>query len=897
MKNVKLILIASVSILAMNCASAAVANDQAESGPAHRDLEMPWRIPAQPLADALIAWSEQSGMIVLVRNDLTDDLKSPEIDGSFTRLEALGVMLAPSRLTYSFKNDQTLIILPRLQTAALVQGPGDAHSITGSPAQGMARPDSTPERAGRSEDSASRDEERDEVVVTGTRIRGAPPAAPQRTITRADIAATGQSQIGEVLRNIPQNSPGGSNRGVQPTPIGDAAANQSNATTVNLRGLGPDATLVLVNGHRLASDSQWGGPDVSVIPVAAIERIEIVTDGASALYGSDAVAGVTNFILRSDYRGAEASARLGGATQGGGFEQNYNFAAGHSWRSGDRSGNALGGVEFLKQKAIGVDQRNFSSTALPGNRLLAPQERVSAFFTGAQDLSAAARLELTALYTDRNAEYSSETALPGLPFTLSSLTRVDVASYLVAPRLAVDLSDEWSVALEATHSLSDNNSQISTSLGSDITDDIRNETSSVDLNAQGTLFDLASGPVRIAAGAGYRRETQLYETSAGSLDRDAARDIGYAYAETLIPLVTPSPDRRGLNRADLSAALRFEEYSDFGSTVNPRLGMRITPLPALVLRGTWGKSFKAPLFRQLETPDQVALFPAAAMGAPGPGAGMVVSGGNPDLDPERSTSWTAGFDWSPQWADGFRLSATYFDVDYTDRIVLPFSSLGSAFADPDLAPFIIRNPSPEQQAAVLSSVETVFNNSGAPYDPANIVGIAFASFVNASAQAFRGVDMSASYAFEAGDARINLFGDASWLDFSQRTLPTQELTPRSGLIFYPAKWRMRSGATIEFGRLTSTAAVNFVAGSTDNFAVPPARVAPWTTLDLNLRYQLPDWSDDVEGLEAALSVTNALDNDPPFAAGGAVSKPGVFFDSTNSSPVGRFIAVTLRQSF
>ena len=331
--------------------------------------------------------------------------------------------------------------------------------------------------------------------------------------------------------------------------------------------------------------------------------------------------------------------------------------------------------------------------------------------------------------------------------------------------------------------------------------------------------------------------------------------------------------------------------------MNPRIGVRLQATPDLVLRGTWGKSFKAPLFRQLHSPVQTVLFPASAMGAPGPGTGMVVSGGNPGLDAERSKSLTAGFDWSPGFAAGFYLSATYFDVDYTDRIVLPFSSLGLAFVDPDLAPFIVYDPSPEEQAAIIADSAIFFNNSGAPYDPADVVGVAFASFVNASAQAFRGVDMSISYDFNLLNGNVDIFADASWLDFAQQTLPTQDLMTRSGLIFYPARWRARGGATFQTGRLTSTAAVNFVSSGTDNFTSPPAQISSWTTLDLNLRYQLPDWSDRVKGLEVALSVTNALDADPPFAAGGAAVTPGLFFDGTNASPVGRFVAATLRQTF
>jgi outer membrane cobalamin receptor len=89
------------------------------------------------------------------------------------------------------------------------------------------------------------------------------------------------------------------------------------STAVNLRGLGADATLVLINGRRMAGAGLMGDfADVSMIPVSAVARIEVLTDGASALYGSDAVGGVVNIVMRDRYDGAETRARLGGSTRG-----------------------------------------------------------------------------------------------------------------------------------------------------------------------------------------------------------------------------------------------------------------------------------------------------------------------------------------------------------------------------------------------------------------------------------------------------------------------------------------------------------------------------------------------------------------------------------------------------
>ncbi|MGH1557304.1 TonB-dependent receptor plug domain-containing protein [Caulobacter segnis] len=132
----------------------------------------------------------------------------------------------------------------------------------------------------------------EEVVVTGSRIRGATPASPLVVVGSAEIRDAGQHDLGEVARSLPQNFGGGQNPGAGAR-SGAGSANVNGASTFNLRGVGNDATLTLLNGRRLAINGP-SGVDVTSIPLPAVERLEILTDGASALYGSDAVGGVVN---------------------------------------------------------------------------------------------------------------------------------------------------------------------------------------------------------------------------------------------------------------------------------------------------------------------------------------------------------------------------------------------------------------------------------------------------------------------------------------------------------------------------------------------------------------------------------------------------------------------------
>lgn len=180
----------------------------------------------------------------------------------------------------------------------------------------------------------------DEIVTTGSRIAGTSPAAPVVQISRAEIDARGLSSVEDIIRYIPQNfssvTAGGQSDGQS-----GLNAFFSGSTTVNLRGLGEGSTLVLVNGKRIAaspSTSDTSFTDISTIPFGAIERVEVLTDGASAVYGSDAVGGVINFILRKDYRGAQSQARYE-HSKSGGHAVDLNQTLGMGWNGGNLIAN------------------------------------------------------------------------------------------------------------------------------------------------------------------------------------------------------------------------------------------------------------------------------------------------------------------------------------------------------------------------------------------------------------------------------------------------------------------------------------------------------------------------------------------------------------------------------
>lgn len=171
-----------------------------------------------------------------------------------------------------------------------------------------------------------------EIVVTGSRIRGiAPTGSSVISVGAAQLETTGAVTVQDLVNQIPQNAATGFSEASFSNPFGKQ--NGTRAGAVNLRGIGPQATLLLLDGHRLVPGATQGAMiDPSALPAKAVQRIEVIADGASAIYGADAVAGVVNIVLRRDLDGVEAEARYGIAD--GMDQRSFNIAAGKRWETG-----------------------------------------------------------------------------------------------------------------------------------------------------------------------------------------------------------------------------------------------------------------------------------------------------------------------------------------------------------------------------------------------------------------------------------------------------------------------------------------------------------------------------------------------------------------------------------
>ncbi|RUL70388.1 TonB-dependent receptor [Dyella choica] len=211
--------------------------------------------------------------------------------------------------------------------------------------------------AAHAQDSSSSSKTLEKVVVTGSSIprTDLETASPVQVITAKDLQASGLPTVADFLQRLTSDGAGSI-----PSTFGNGFA--SGATGVSLRGLGAGSTLVLLNGRRMASfgladDGQKVFTDLSTIPMEAVERIEVLKDGASAIYGSDAIAGVVNIILKTNFTGAVAKVSAGVSGNGDGNRYKASLTAGTGDLNKDRY-NILFDLEGMKDDAILATDRS-----------------------------------------------------------------------------------------------------------------------------------------------------------------------------------------------------------------------------------------------------------------------------------------------------------------------------------------------------------------------------------------------------------------------------------------------------------------------------------------------------------------------------------------------------------
>ncbi|HEU4992767.1 MAG TPA: TonB-dependent receptor [Luteimonas sp.] len=295
-------------------------------------------IPAGDLATALGELARQSGAQVIFRADQMRGLHTSGVQGELTTDEALQRVLAGSGFAARRDSSGALVIVKQ---AAAPAAPAPAQRPASPPQASQSAPDDA---------AAPAPTQLETVEVVGSRIRRAEVEgpAPITVITAAEIQAAGFTTVPEVMRSMTQNS--GETQSQQSSSAGDFSPG---GEEVDLRGLGPNHTLVLVNGRRIADfpmpfKGRSNFTDISSIPLGMVERIEVLTGSASAVYGSDAISGVVNFVLKKNADGTTISVRRGETTRGGGDSTNVSLSSGFS----RGAFNAVFGVDLVDQKPL-----------------------------------------------------------------------------------------------------------------------------------------------------------------------------------------------------------------------------------------------------------------------------------------------------------------------------------------------------------------------------------------------------------------------------------------------------------------------------------------------------------------------------------------------------------------
>lgn len=297
-----------------------------EQSPSIQDTSHKLAIASLPLAEALIELGKQTRTSIIFATELTSGLTAPEITGQFTLEEALGLLLENTAL-------QSEQVTPTVVAVRRRAEPESIETFIPNPLE--------------------------ELAVYGYRLTGSrlqrtdlEGASPVEILSAPAIQASGEQNVADLLRFLPSVSGNSLN-----TDVSDGG---NGTASITLRGLPASNTLVLINGRRSAANGLDGNyTDLNTIPVSAIERIEIFKDGASAIYGSDAIAGVINIILRKEFDGFRIESYYGKASRGDLSTDSHSFVWGSS---GERATFMLAG-SYYQQGALYSRDRSLSANA------------------------------------------------------------------------------------------------------------------------------------------------------------------------------------------------------------------------------------------------------------------------------------------------------------------------------------------------------------------------------------------------------------------------------------------------------------------------------------------------------------------------------------------------------
>ncbi|WP_251976970.1 TonB-dependent receptor [Salinicola avicenniae] len=832
------------------------------------------------------------------------------------------------------------------------------------------------------------------VEVTGSAIArtDAETAVPVTILQAEEIREQGITSTEQLVAELSSNDTGyGAGRGT-------GAEITGGASFANLRGIGTDKTLVLLNGRRLANNSLDGGAvDLNSIPFGAIERVEVLRDGASAIYGTDAIGGVINFITKKNLSGGSVDFGYEAPTHSGGGDTGDLSA---TWGNGDLEDdgfNVMGSISYRSQDDVDYTDRsnirsvydpgsgiysassfaypaNYYQGDLSGNPLAAEGcEGEGLIDTGGGTCSydygrygqIQQETETTSLYTraaaklaehhtaslsflwsrNKNTSLSAPSPTseapqiqPGTPFypddpALDPTQPVDVRwrgipagprvtdSTIDAKRLVLDFTGDvsgfnYDSAVSWNRSDTDLNYRSGYLSDDDLEDAFNNglidpfstdpltdaglqaladaEASGLVWSAQNDVYAwdgkisreigdwFGAGASAFALGADYRHERLQLETdpdvaaraTSGGLSPDASvdedRDVKGVYGELNVPIV------EGL---EVTAAVRYDDYSDVGDTTNPKISFRWQPVRQLLVRGAYSEGFRAPSLYELYDPAQLTYSPSGLSDpvlCPGgtPANGGVATrdcntqfqeqqGGNEDLEPEEAKNWTLGFVYQP--FQSFSAGLDFWWVEIESEVATPTSA------------YVIDN----------NPASIVRNDDGSiDYIPVQNQ--------NLGKTKTNGVDVSANYRLPTTYGMFTLGYTGTYVDrYDFQESPDGDYVSnvghyRSGYgnIF---RWKHKLTFNWSKGHWGAGVVNHYMSGYDDYEPETHAEVGSYTTWDVLGAYTF------TAGPRVTLGVKNLFDRDPPFSNQPEVGQSG--YDARYADALGRTIYARFNYTF
>jgi iron complex outermembrane receptor protein len=844
-----------------------------------------------------------------------------------------------------------------------------------------------------------------------------------QVIGRDEIDRSGAQNAMEIMNLISANNSAGN------VTLGNViGATTFSNQTASLRGLGGNSTLVLVNGKRLGTFASAvngaEGVNLSAIPFAAIERVEVLKDGASAVYGSDAIGGVINFIMRQDYTGAEAMIWYGAPTRHGGGDQ-YQASATAGW--GDLSKdkwNAFFSVNYQEQKELLQKDRDFSSTnyrpdinlnttsgqtfpgfistggigstsypncdpSVPiggrcrfdparydGVDALPDTKQLNVFGSAKYQINNDWQAYLTGLYsrqettfiiqpnpfsdqifTTATASGASEILLPPTspfyPHAAAQAAGVDGQLLNVryrcvecGNRSTTDTNDAWQVVggvkgswkdwdFDTSFTYGENTgkeklnggfplfSRILPLLNSGVvnlfgpnTPEVTQMVQATNFNEQtfssklhgwefdfkgsGDIYNLPAGPLAMAIG-GQAAQYTLSQNPNPALQTgdvsgyggnflaiDHDRTTYAAFLELNIPII---------KNLEANAAVRYDHYSDFGSTTNPKFSLRYQPVQSLLLRASWGTAFRAPSLYQLWNPQIPGLTQPGVsdpLRCPDPNDAanpdcntqfVVTFGGNPQLQPEKANQTTIGGVWEPFTGVSLGLDWFYLDVK---NIVANGVSVNAILNPATYATY----------SNLVTRAAACAPSEFAPGAPCPITAID-QRFVNVGRTKIEGIDVDARVKLPPtaiGRFSAALTGtyyskydvqqpDGSFAGFVSNAYaaPATGITPR---------WKSYLALNWDYGPWSATLGNSYQSSYIDVQTDPDGnfrRVGALSLWDLQGAYSgLKNWT-------FTLGVKNLMDTNPPLTNSNLTFQSG--YDPSYYDPRARFVYGSIKYAF